>query len=319
MRILITGISGFVGSHLAEAYLQAGAEVHGTIRYRSDQVNIRHLWDAITLRACDIVDASSIRSIVERGYDRIHHLAAQSYVPESWTHPDATMRTNITGTLHLLESVRRLPHQPRIHLCGTSEEYGLVREEETPITEDHPLRPMSPYGVSKVGADLLAYQYHLSYGMDVVRTRAFNHEGPRRSAAFVTSSFAKQIAEAEVGKREPIIRHGNLEAKRDFSDVRDVVRAYILALDKGKSGEAYNICSGVAWKISDVLKHLIKLARIPVRTEVDPARMRPSDVPLLLGSAEKFVALTGWKPEIPFEQTLDDTLGYWRDRLRREG
>jgi GDP-4-dehydro-6-deoxy-D-mannose reductase len=246
--------------------------------------------------------------------DRIFHLAAQSFVPTSWTAPTESLTTNILGQLNIFEAVKKLHIKPLIQVACSSEEYGLVHETELPIRETNPLRPLSPYAVSKVGQDMLGYQYWMSYRMPVVRTRGFNHEGPRRGPVFVCSDFAKQIADIEKGRKEPVIRVGNLEARRDFTDVRDVVRGYWLSLEKGQPGEVYNICSGRAWVIRDMLDHLFSLTTVKVKVEPEPARMRPSDVPVLLGDAAKFRKATGWEPEIPFEQTLRDLLDYWRQR-----
>ncbi len=316
MNVLITGISGFVGSHLAELLLDKGFDVHGSIRWRSKRDNIVHLEGKIKLHECDIKDASSVRKTIFECKPRyIYHLAAQSFVHTSWAAPGETLMTNIQGQLNVLETMRDADWDCRCLVIGSSEEYGKVKEDEIPITEDNPLRPMSPYGVSKVAQDLLAYQYHESFGTDLVRTRAFNHTGPRRGEVFVTSNFAKQIAEIESGKREPVILVGNLEAQRDFSDVRDVVKAYVLALEKGESGEVYNICSGNAIHIQELLDRLLELSDVKVDVKQDPSRMRPSDVMVLQGSAEKFRKATGWKPEIPFEKTLRDLLEFWRERV----
>jgi GDP-4-dehydro-6-deoxy-D-mannose reductase len=316
MNVLITGISGFVGSHLADLLLEKGFEVHGSIRWRSKRDNITHLGDKIQLHECDIKDSSSIRKTIFDTKPRyIYHLAAQSYVHTSWAAPGETLLTNIQGQLYVLETMRDIDWDCRCLVVGSSEEYGMVREDELPITEDNALRPLSPYGVSKVTQDLLAYQYHQSFGTDLVRTRAFNHTGPRRGEVFVTSNFAKQIAEIEIGKREPVIMVGNLEAQRDFTDVRDMVKAYLLAMEMGRSGEVYNICSGQAIRIRELLDRLLKLTDAKVEVKQDPARMRPSDVMVLQGSAEKFRKETGWEPEIPFGQTLCDLLDFWRERV----
>ncbi|OPX17497.1 GDP-mannose 4,6-dehydratase, partial [candidate division WOR-3 bacterium 4484_100] len=216
---------------------------------------------------------------------------------------------------NLFESVRELKLDPKIHIAGSSEEYGLVYPEETPIKETNPLRPLSPYAVSKVAQDFLGYQYFKSYGLKIVRTRAFNHTGPRRGDVFVTSNFAKQIVEIEKGMRPPVIKVGNLNAVRDFLDVRDVVRAYALALEKGVPGEVYNIASGKGIKIKELLERLIKISGVDLKIETDPSRLRPSDVELLIGSPEKFQMATGWKPEIPFDKTLKDLLDFWRKRV----
>lgn len=318
MRILITGISGFAGSHLADYFLAQGKhEIFGTIKWRSNRENIRHIEDKVRLLECDIRDAFAMKAVLEATKpDRIFHLAAQSYVPFSWRVPQETLGTNIIGELNLFEGVRGLNLDPMIHIAGSSEEYGLVKPDELPITETNPLRPLSPYAVSKVAQDLLGYQYFKSYGLKIVRTRAFNHTGPRRGEVFVTSNFARQLVEIEYGKRESVLQVGNLDAVRDFSDVRDVVRAYALALEKGTAGEVYNIASGTGIKIRDLLSKLTELAKVDVRIEKDPTRMRPSDVELLVGSADKFRKDTGWKPEIPFDKTLKDMMDFWRTAMK---
>ncbi len=316
MKALITGISGFAGSHLAEYLLnRKDIQVAGIIKWRSKLDNITHLLERIPLYECDIRDAFAVKTVLsEFRPDYIFHLAAQSYVPFSWRAPAETLSTNIIGELNIFETVRELKLDSRIQIAGSSEEYGLVGPDEIPIKEDNPLRPLSPYGVSKVAQDLLGYQYHKSYGLHIIRTRAFNHTGPRRGEVFVTSQFARQIVEIEKGRRPPVIKVGNLDSVRDFLDVRDVVRAYYLSLEKGKAGEVYNIASGQGIKIRDLLDRLLKLSNVTIRVEVDPARLRPSDVVLLVGSADKFRQATGWKPEIPFDQTLQDLIAYWRER-----
>jgi len=316
MRVLITGITGFAGSHLADHCLTVpGVDVHGLIRWRSRTENIEHLDGKITLHECDLRDAGSTRDVIEHVRPQfIFHLAAQSFVPTSWRAPSESLTTNVLGQLHIFEAVRKIEHKCRIQLACSSEEYGMVYPNEFPIKEENPLRPMSPYGVSKVGQDMLGYQYFMSYKTDVVRTRAFNHTGPRRPPVFVASDFARQIVDVEKGLRKPVIYVGNLDAVRDFSDVRDVVRAYWLSLEKGKPGEVYNICSGKAWKIRDILDVLLGMASAKIEIRTDETRLRPSDVPVLLGDCSKFKRDTGWQPEIPFEQTLRDIMAYWRAR-----
>ncbi|MEO0100696.1 MAG: GDP-mannose 4,6-dehydratase [candidate division WOR-3 bacterium] len=317
MKFLITGITGFVGSHLAEYLLSLGKdEVFGIYRWRSRMENISHLSDKISLLECDLKDPVAVREVIRKiKPDGIFHLAAQSYVPMSWIAPQETLTTNIISQLNIFEAVRAENLDCRIQIAGSSEEYGMVYPNEVPIKETNPLRPLSPYGVSKVAQDLLGYQYFMSYGIKVVRTRAFNHEGPRRGEVFVTSNFCKQIAEIEKGKREPVVYVGNLEAVRDFTDVRDTVRAYYLVLLKGKPGEVYNICSGKGYKIKEILDIILSLSKVKVEVKVDPQRLRPSDVMLLLGDATKIQTELGWKPEIPIEKTLNDLLDYWRERV----
>ncbi len=316
-RVLITGITGFAGSHLVDYLLTLeDVEIFGMRRWRSRTEHIDHLTDRVQIVECDLRDQISVnRVIAEVQPDKIFHLAAQSFVPTSWSAPEESLYTNIIGTLHILEGVRQAGIDPWIQVAGSSEEYGLVHPDEVPIKETNPLRPLSPYAVSKVGTDLLAYQYFQSFGMKLVRTRAFNHTGPRRGDVFVCSNFAKQIVEAEKGKREPIIRVGNLEAQRDFTDVRDMVKAYWLSLKHCEPGEVYNISSGTTRKISGVLNMLLSWSKTEIEIEEDPERLRPSDVPILLGDFSKFRQATGWKTEISFEQTLQDILEYWRERV----
>jgi GDP-4-dehydro-6-deoxy-D-mannose reductase len=323
MRVLITGITGFAGSHLADYLLaeQPEVEIFGFQRWRSRTENIEHLDGKIQLREADLRDYTSIHQVLEEVEpDAIFHLAAQSFVPTSWRAPAETLSTNIIGQTHIFEAVRALQQDPVIQIAGSSEEYGLVLPDEVPIKETNPLRPLSPYAVSKVAQDLLAYQYHQSYGLKTVRTRGFNHTGPRRGDVFVTSNFAKQIASIEAGLQDPVIRVGNLESVRDFTDVRDTVRAYWLAVEKGRPGEVYNIASGRETTIRQLLDNLVELSQTQVEVEVDPERLRPSDVEVLIGDASKFHADTGWEPTIPLEQTLEDLLDFWRERVgKRQG
>lgn len=320
MKILITGITGFVGSHLAEYILtMPGVEVFGTVRIRSKLDNIRHLLDIVKLVECNLTDPFSVFKVLkEVRPDRIFHLAAQSFVPTSWSSPGETLNNNINGELNLLEAVRRCELPARIQIACSSEEYGLVYPGELPITEKNLFRPLSPYGVSKVAQDLLGYQYHVSHGLHIIRTRAFNHTGPRRGQAFVTSNFCKQVVEIEKGLRKPVIKVGNLSARRDFTDVRDMVRGYWLALEKGLAGEDYVLASGRAISIEELLNLILSLSGQQVEVMVDKNRLRPSDVPVLVGDATKLTQKTGWKPEIPLEQTIKDLLDYWRKKIPSE-
>ena len=319
LNVLITGVTGFAGSHLAEYVLDRHptAEVFGTMRWRSRTENIRDIESKIQLIECDLRDQSSANQLIERVKpDRIFHLAAQSFVPSSWNAPAESLTTNVLGQLNIFEAVRATGIDPWIQIACSSEEYGMVYEDELPIRETNPLRPLSPYAVSKVGQDYLGYQYCQSFGMKVVRTRGFNHDGPRRGDVFVSSNFAKQLAMIEKGTKPPVIHVGNLEARRDFTDVRDMVRAYWLALDGNcEPGEAYNICTGTDYRIRDVLDQLIEMTSQDVEVREDPERLRPSDVPVLLGDASKFKEATGWEPTIPYDKTLRDMLDYWRAEL----
>ncbi len=313
-KALITGISGFVGSHLAEFLLEKNLEVSGTIRWRSRLDNIQHIKNKLGLLDTDIRDAHSVKKTIDEVEpDYIFHLAAQSFVPTSWKAPSETLETNIIGTLNIFEAVRTSNVDPKIQVAGSSEEYGLVYPDELPIKETNPLRPLSPYAVSKVTTDLLGFQYHQSYGLKIVRTRAFNHTGPRRGEVFVCSDFSKQIAEIEKGLKEPIIYVGNLNAQRDFTDVRDIVRAYWLSLQKCDFGEVYNICSEKSRTIQSVLDLLLEKSKANIKVKQDPKKMRPSDVEILLGDCSKFRKKTGWKPTIPFERSMEELLDYWRE------
>lgn len=317
MRVLITGISGFAGSHLAELMLAKGMEVYGTIRWRSRTENIEHIKDKLKLVDCDTNDAFSVeKAIREVMPDQIYHLAGQSFIPASLSAPSETLITNIIGQVNIFEAIRNLKINPGIHIPGSSEEYGLVFENELPIRETNSLRPMTPYGVSKVAQDLLGWQYFKTYKLNIVRTRAFNHSGPRRGEVFVESNFSKQIAMIEKGLQGPVIMVGNLQPKRDFSDVRDIVRGYWLAMEKGETGEVYNICSGKPRQIKEVLDILLGMTKVKIEIKQDPTRMRPSDMPTFQGDNTKFRNRTGWSPEFPFENTLKDLLNYWRQKIR---
>ena len=320
MRVLITGITGFAGSHLVDYMLTLkGIEIHGIQRWRSRTENVDHVVDKISMYECDMRDAHSVTNVIKDVRpDRIFHLAAQSLVPASWKTPAETLGTNVLGQVNIFEAVKRVGISPRIQIAGSSEEYGLVHTDELPVKETNALRPLSPYAVSKVAQDMMGYQYFKSFGMDIVRTRAFNHTGPRRPPVFVCSDFAKQLVEAELGLRDPIIKVGNLEAKRDFTDVRDTVVGYWLLLEKGKAGEVYNICSGNCFRMRDILDMLIDITKSKVKIVEDKDRMRPSDVPVLQGDNTKFRSLTGWEPKIPFEKTLSDIVDFWREALSRK-
>ncbi|MBI5449537.1 GDP-mannose 4,6-dehydratase [Candidatus Gottesmanbacteria bacterium] len=316
-KVLITGIAGFAGSHLAELLLEKGGyEIYGLCRPRSKTDHIEAIKNKLHLEDADLLDSHSLYTTVARiKPDYIFHLAAQSFVPTSWVSPSVTLEVNIIGSANLFEAVRQVGIDPVIQIACSSEEYGLVHPDEIPIKETNPLRPQSPYAVSKVAMDYLGYQYFCSYNMRIIRTRGFNHTGPRRGETFVTSNFAKQVALIERGKQEAVIKVGNLDAERDWTDVRDMVRGYLLAVEKCDPGEEYNVCSGRAVKIRDMLDMLLSYSKVKVDIREDASRMRPSDVPILIGENKKFVDKTGWKPEIPFEKTMEDLLNYWRERV----
>ncbi len=315
MKALITGVTGFVGSHLADYLIdKEGLEVHGIRRPRSRSDFVRR---DVQYHEGDIIDFYSMADLVSKiKPDYLFHLAAQSFVPLSWQAPKATLETNIIGTVNILEAVRRFTPHTTVHFAGSSEEYGMVNPDECPITELQPLRPLSPYGVSKVAADLLCQQCNQSYGLDIIITRAFNHTGPRRGEQFVTSKIARQLALIKLGKAEPVLTLGNLSAVRDFTDVRDMIRAYWLAVNHCQPGRPFNIGSGTGHSVSDVV---IKLGDVSgVRTDItqDPQYIRPSDVPRLICNSTAFRNATSWKPEIPFEQTMRDLFDYWMERLK---
>jgi GDP-mannose 4,6-dehydratase len=325
MRVLITGLTGFVGSHLAD-YIIANypdVEIFGLKRWRSPLENVERIMDKITLYDCDLRDLSSILTQFKTiNPDVIFHLAAQSYVPVSYVAPVDTLTTNVIGTANLLEAVKILGIDPLVHICSSSEVYGQVKPDEVPIKETNTLRPASPYAVSKVGEDMLGLQYFTAYNIKTVRTRMFTHTGPRRGEVFVCSNFARQVAAIEVGLQEPSVHVGNLNSVRTFTDVRDAVRAYWLLTEKyteGKvlAGEVYNIGGVTTMTVGEMLDKLLSLspAKDKVKIVVDEDRLRPADVTLQIPSTDKFREATGWEPVVPFEQTLQDLLDYWREKL----
>lgn len=320
MKCLVTGVTGFVGSHLAEYIinLNEGHEIYGLCRWRSPRDNLINIHDKIKLVEADLLDLSAlIRYIGDIKPDAIFHLAAQSYVLTSFGSPIHTLLSNVIGTANLLEAVRITKIDPVIHICSSSEVYGQVTENEVPIKETCPFSPASPYAVSKVGEDMLALQYWLSYKMRTIRTRMFTHTGPRRGDTFAMSFFAKQIAAAELGLKEPIVYIGNLKSVRTFCDVRDAVKAYWILVNKCKPGEVYNIGGNRTMTIGKALDILLSFSKTRFEIKVDPKLLRPSDVTLQIPCIDKFRNETGWEPEIPLEKTLLDILEYWRDELKR--
>lgn len=319
---LITGLTGFVGSHLAEYLLAEHKDVavHGLLRWRSPRDHIIDIEDQLRLQFGDLRDLGSLIRILEAVKpDYIFHLAAQSFVPTSFNAPTDTMECNVIGTTNLLEAVRITGLDPTIHICSSSEVYGQVTQADLPITEDCPLRPVSPYAVSKVGEDMVAYMYYQAYGIKTLRSRMFTHSGPRRGAVFVDSAFCYQLAKIEAGRQEPVLLVGNLESVRTFADVRDTVRAYWDLVTKGVPGEVYNIGGEETMTIREMLGKLLRLSPMQdkISVQVDPSLLRPKDVTLQIPSPKKFKDQTGWEPQIPYDRCLRDMLDYWRDQVSR--
>jgi GDP-4-dehydro-6-deoxy-D-mannose reductase len=319
LRALITGAGGFVGGHLCDYLLEhTDWELIGTVY--PQLVEAQPAEPRLRLTHADLRDAEGVRTLVaDVRPDYVFHLAAQSSVPSALADPWNTLENNIRAQLNLLEAVRRSGREVWVLVVGSEEEYGAPKPGELPITEENPLRPNNPYAVSKVAQDFMGLQYHIAHGLPVVRVRPFNHTGPVQSPRFVVPAFASQIARIEAGLQEPVMKVGNLKAGRDFTDVRDVVRAYHLAVTRGQPGEVYNLASGEAQPVKGLLDTLLGFTEVEIQVETDPALYRPVDVPVVYGSAEEFRRKTGWEPEIPFEQTLQDTLDYWRKRVAESG
>jgi len=329
-RVLITGITGMVGSHLAD-YLLARTDwdLFGMCRWRSPLDNVAHLLeranagDRLRFLYGDLRDSMSVQSVVDDARpDYVFHLAAQSYPTTSFTSPIDTYDTNVQGTARLLEVLRRAKGiDPVIHVCASSEVYGRVPKDKVPINEECTFHPASPYAISKVGTDLIGRFHAEAYGQKVMTTRMFTHTGPRRGDVFAESTFAKQIAMIEQGRIPPVVKVGNLDSMRTWSDVRDAVRAYHLLLTVNpQPGAYYNIGGDHSCTVGDMLKHLLSIStRSDIKLEIDSARLRPIDADLQVPDTRKFRSHTGWKAEIPFEQTMRDLLDYWRARVKAGG
>jgi GDP-4-dehydro-6-deoxy-D-mannose reductase len=326
----ITGITGMVGSHLADYLIEnTDWKIVGLIRWRSPLDNISHLIertnhsDRIKLCYGDLSDSVSIdTAISEAKPDFVFHLAAQSFPKTSFTAPLDTMDTNIQGTARVLEAIKNYSPGSITHVCSSSEVFGRVAPEKLPIDEECTFHPASPYAISKVGTDLIGRFYAEAYGLKILTTRMFTHTGPRRGDVFAESSFAKQIALAEAGFIEPIIKVGNLKSLRTVADVRDAVRAYYLLVTKNPiAGEYYNIGGQHTAEVGEILDHLISLSSVRNRLKIvqDPTRIRPIDADLQVPNTSKFTQHTGWRPEISFEKTMFDLLEYWRNRVKSEG
>lgn len=314
-KVLITGITGFVGIHFATHLLsQENYKIVGTYRSESGLASLGTLKDHVQLQQVDLNDMQAVESLIfSEKPDYIFHLAAQASPAKSFSSPVETLTNNIESEFSLFDTVKKHNlHDTRVVIVSTGEIYGAVTPADLPIDEDTPMRPVSPYAVSKITQDYLALQYHLAHKIDVVRIRPYNHIGPGQKAGYVVADFVKQVVEIEKGKKEPVISVGNLHAKRDFTDVRDIVKAYELAMRLGKSGDVYNLGSGQSRKIDDILQLLLSLSSKKITVSVDTSRFRPIDVPEIVCDYHKFHQLTGWKPEIPFEKTIQDILDYWR-------
>jgi GDP-4-dehydro-6-deoxy-D-mannose reductase len=318
LKALITGISGFVGSHLAEYLLAATDwEVAGTVF--GPYGNLADLRGQLELYPAELSRLDVMNFILEQARpDVIFHLAAQPLVSASRYDPWGTLETNIRTQLNVLEGVAQIDPACRVLVVGSSEEYGLVAPEDLPMDEDTPLRPLSAYAVSKVAQDLLGLQYHLTHKLHVIRVRPFNHIGPRQRVGFVAADFASQIAAAELGLQPSLIQVGDLTARRDFSDVRDVVRAYVLLITSGEPGQVYNVGSGESHSIQEMLDTLLAMSQVSVEVQQDPQQMRPSDIPETLCDATRLRECTGWRTTIPFAQSLQDVLQYWRDEMNKK-
>jgi len=318
IKVLITGIAGFIGSHFTDFLLtKKNVKLYGIERKGAKTSNIDQTKRQLDLyEECDIRNISSFKKTLAKiKPDFIIHLAALSAPLVSSKAPVDTAETNIIGQINLLEAVRELNIDPKIVIAGSCQEYGFVKKNEIPIKESQALAPLNMYALTKMAQDLLGYQYHKSYGMKIIRTRPFHTTGPRRSKGFVCSSLARQIALIEKNKQKPVISVGNLNIKRDFTDVRDMVRAYWFIMQKGKAGEVYNISSGRAYSIRRILAILLALTEKRIKIKVDSERIRDNDVPLFVGDCSKLRKLTGWKSKIGLDETLEDLLNYWRKEV----
>ncbi|MBI4547238.1 MAG: GDP-mannose 4,6-dehydratase [Ignavibacteriae bacterium] len=321
MNVLVTGIDGFVGSHLAEALLKLPAvQLFGIVRDQSSLGHIEHIKEKITCIECDITSSRQVeQTIASVRPSKIFHLAGQAFVPFSKEHPYETFQVNIMGVVNILEAVHHLSSSDRascsVLVVGSAEVYGAVPVDRLPIEETMPLNPANPYAASKACADLLAQQYRTAFNLDVVVVRPFNHLGPRQSELFVGSALAKQIAEIKIGKSPPTLLVGNIDPERDFTDVRDVVQAYIMLLNAQRSHAVYNVSSQKAISIRELIHSLCETGGVNVNIVLDKNRQRANDIPKILGSAQRLRLETGWRPQISLQETLRDLLRYWEERV----
>ncbi len=309
-RVLITGLGGFVGQHLGRLLAADGSrETFGSVM--AAEAKREQPLPADHVIVCDLLDAGAVNGLIDAVRpDRIYHIAGIAEVGDTWGDPRPAYEVNILGQLNLLEAIVVGCPDSRVLVVGSAAEYGVVREVDCPITEDHPLEPADPYAVSKAAQDLMARQYFLGRGTDIVRTRSFNHIGPGQSAGFLLGRVARKVAEVNGGRGEPLMELGDLSARRDFTDVRDVVRAYRLLMDRGESGEAYNVCSGRAVPVIEIVETALALGEVEIELRIDSDRERPTDAPLVLGDNTKLRAATGWEPRIPLEESIKDAVEY---------
>lgn len=315
-KALITGVTGFAGSFLADVLIKNNQEVYGLARDIDSAKNLVGIKDKIKLFSVDLFNPKALDSIIrDINPDFVFHLAASAPTGESFKNPSYVLQNNIISELNILEALKSQGLlNTKTLIVSSGEVYGAIKKSDLPLDEDTPLRPVNPYSVSKIAQEFLAMQYFLTYKLNIVTARPFNHIGPRQTANFVVSAFARQIAEIEKGKKGAIIKVGNLNAKRDFTDVRDVVIAYyLLANEEGNTGEIYNIGSGKSYKISEILDILLSFSKLKIKIEVDKALFRPVDVPEIICDNNKIKKLTNWNPSILLEKSLFDTLDYWRN------
>lgn len=313
-KVLITGVSGFVGSHLADYLVSLNAfDVYGTYLSQRSLSNIENIKSSISIEQVDLLDTKKTLEVISKiKPDFIYHLAALPAVGDSYLRPLETVVNNVGAEISLLEAVKNAQLNSRILVVTSADIYGKVRAEDIPIDEDTPFNPTNTYAVSKIAQDFLALQYFNSFNLPIIRSRPFNHIGPRQTAGFVVADFAKKIAEIEKGVSAPVMKVGNIETRRDFTDVRDIVKAYEMLIEKGELGEVYNVGRGESYRISEILEKLISYSTVSITVETDTDLLRAKDAPDRVCDNKKFVDLTGWTPNISIDDTLKDTLDYWR-------
>jgi len=316
MKVFVTGITGFAGSYLAENLVSSGKnEVSGTYLSEESIASLTSIKDKVTLHKVDLQNYSEVKRIIaDEKPERVFHLAALPSAGDSFKNPSEFINNNITVQVNVLEAIREAKIEPRVLIVSSAEVYGAVNASDLPIDEATAIRPVNPYAVSKVAQDFMGLQYFLSYKLPTIRVRPFNHIGPRQSTSFVVAAFAKKIADIEKGKMEPVLKVGNLSAKRDFTDVHDTMEAYVQALEKGTAGEVYNIGRGQSTEIQEILDKLLSFSSSEIKVEVDETLLRPIDVPELICDNTKIKSATGWEAKVPLDQTLKETLDYWRSQ-----